>query len=127
MRAMGDGPPFMKLGDGEKSPVRYELGEYRKWKAAHTYKNTSQLNVSRFSGLADFLSTGMWGEEYKRRSPPWITLHLWQPARSPLINRGMLFRQPGPLLHDAGGRQRRLTITWPRRLRNAVRKMYIYI
>lgn len=64
MRAIGDGPPFMKLGDGEKSPVRYELGRYRKWKAAHTYKNTSQLNVSRFSGLTDFLSTGMWGEEY---------------------------------------------------------------
>ena len=64
MRANGDGPPFLKLGDGEKSPVRYPLGEYRKWKAAHTYKNTSQLTVSRFSGMADFLSTGMWGDEY---------------------------------------------------------------
>lgn len=64
MRAIGDGPPFLKLGDGEKSPVRYPLGEYRKWKAAHTYKNTSQLTVSRFSGMADFLSTGMWGDEY---------------------------------------------------------------
>jgi hypothetical protein len=64
MRANGDGPPFLKLGNGEKSPVRYPLGEYRKWKTAHTYKNTSQLNVSRFSGMADFLSTGMWGEKY---------------------------------------------------------------
>ncbi len=64
MRAVGDGPPFLKLGDGEKSPVRYPLGEYRKWKAAHIYKNTSQLTVSRFSGMADFLSTGKWGDEY---------------------------------------------------------------
>ncbi len=34
----------------------------------------------------------------KRRPPPWTTLHLWQPARSPLINRGMLFKQAEPLL-----------------------------
>lgn len=33
-----------------------------------------------------------------RRSPPWITLHLWQSVWSPLINRGRLFKQPGPLL-----------------------------
>ena len=52
MRATGDGPPFVKLGGGEKSPVRYPLGEYRKWKANHTYKNTSQLTVSRFGGMA---------------------------------------------------------------------------
>ena len=64
MRATGDGPPFVKLGGGGKSPVRYALGEYRKWKANHTYKNTSQLTVSRFGGMADFLSNGMWGEEY---------------------------------------------------------------
>nr|WP_295776407.1 hypothetical protein [Rhodoferax sp.] len=64
MRATGDGPLFVKLGGGEKSPVRYPLGEYRKWKAAHTYKNTSQLTVSRFRGMADFLSNGIWGEKY---------------------------------------------------------------
>ena len=64
MRATGDGPVFVKLGNGEKSPVRYPVGEYRKWMKAHTYKNTSQLNVSRFSGIADFLSKGLWGEEF---------------------------------------------------------------
>lgn len=64
MRATGDGPPFLKLGDGEKSPVRYPLGEYRKWKSAHTYKNTSQLTVSRFDSMGQFLSTAMWGDEY---------------------------------------------------------------
>ncbi len=64
MRATGDGPPFVKLGGGEKSPVRYPVGEYRKWKATHTYKNTSQLSVSRFSGMADFLSNGQRGEEF---------------------------------------------------------------
>src|ERR1035437_9301613 len=31
-------------------------------------------------------------------SPPWITLHLWQPAWSPLINRRKLFKQTEPLL-----------------------------
>ena len=34
----------------------------------------------------------------KRRPPPWTTLHRLQPARSPLINRGKLFRQAEPLL-----------------------------
>ncbi|MFZ3140724.1 MAG: hypothetical protein WA147_09045, partial [Polaromonas sp.] len=34
----------------------------------------------------------------KRPPPPWTTLHLWQPARSPLINRGKLFKQTEPLL-----------------------------
>jgi len=56
MRATGDGPPFVKLGNGEKAPVRYPVGEYRKWKVSHTFKNTSQINVSRFGGMADFLS-----------------------------------------------------------------------
>jgi hypothetical protein len=64
MRVNGDGPPFVKIGDGEKSPVRYPLGGYRKWKAAHTFKNTSQISVCRFMSMADFLSTGMWDEEY---------------------------------------------------------------
>jgi hypothetical protein len=64
MRATGDGPVFVKLGGGTKSPVRYPVGEYRKWRAAHTYKNTSQLSVSRFGGMADFLSNGMGGDEF---------------------------------------------------------------
>lgn len=34
----------------------------------------------------------------KRPPPPWTTLHLWQPARSPLINQGKLFKQTGLLL-----------------------------
>jgi len=34
----------------------------------------------------------------KRRPPPWTTLHLCPSARSPLINRGKLFKQTGPLL-----------------------------
>jgi hypothetical protein len=29
---------------------------------------------------------------------PWTTLHLVQPTRNPLINRGKLFQKPGPLL-----------------------------
>ena len=31
MREVGDGPPFIKLGDGAKAPVRYHLGKLRKW------------------------------------------------------------------------------------------------
>jgi hypothetical protein len=31
--------------------------------------------------------------------PPWTTLHRSQPARSPLINRGKLFKQTEPLLN----------------------------
>jgi hypothetical protein len=34
----------------------------------------------------------------KRRPPPWTTLHRRQPARSPLKNRGKLFKQAEPLL-----------------------------
>ncbi len=34
----------------------------------------------------------------RKRPPPQWTLHLWQPARSPLINRGNLFKQTEPLL-----------------------------
>jgi len=37
----------------------------------------------------------------KRRPPPWTTLHRSRPARSPLINRGKLFKQTGPLLNPA--------------------------
>lgn len=58
MRETGDGPPFIKLGNGAKSPVRYPVGPFRVWSERHTFNNTSQLNVSRFGSMADFLSTG---------------------------------------------------------------------
>ncbi|MBK6650653.1 MAG: hypothetical protein IPG42_13740 [Betaproteobacteria bacterium] len=64
MRENGDGPPFGKLGGGVKSPVRYQLGTYREWRKRHTYNNTSEINVSRFSGMADFLSTGAMDDMY---------------------------------------------------------------
>lgn len=34
----------------------------------------------------------------KGRMPPWTTLHLTQPARSPLMSRGKLFKRAEPLL-----------------------------
>ncbi|MBI2754625.1 MAG: class I SAM-dependent methyltransferase, partial [Betaproteobacteria bacterium] len=37
----------------------------------------------------------------KRRTPPWTTLHRSRTARSPLINRGKLFKQTEPL-HGTG-------------------------
>ena len=57
-RVVGDGPPFMKLGSGPKSPVRYRLGEIRKWLGERTFANTAMANVSRFGSLGNFLSTG---------------------------------------------------------------------
>lgn len=64
MRETGDGPPFGKLGDGIKSPVRYQVGQYREWRKRHTFKNTSELNVSRFGSMADFLSTGAMDDSF---------------------------------------------------------------
>jgi hypothetical protein len=64
MRETGDGPPFTKLGDGVKSPVRYQVGPYRDWRTRHTFKNTSEMNVSRFGSMADFLSTGAMDDTY---------------------------------------------------------------
>lgn len=58
MREVGDGPPFTKLGDGPKAPVRYHLGKARKWIDGHTFLNTAMVNVSRFATLGDFLSKG---------------------------------------------------------------------
>ena len=58
MREVGDGPPFTKLGDGAKSPVRYHLGKLRNWIDDHTFQNTAMVNVSRFAGMGDFLSKG---------------------------------------------------------------------
>lgn len=58
MREVGDGPPFGKLGDGKNAPVRYQLGGVRKWRAAHTFQNTASVQVCRFAGMPDFLSTG---------------------------------------------------------------------
>lgn len=58
MREVGDGPPFTKLGDGAKAPVRYHLGKLRKWIEGHTFENTSMQGVSRFRSFADFMSTG---------------------------------------------------------------------
>lgn len=94
MRETGDGPPFTKLGDGVKSPVRYPLGPFREWRNRHTFKNTSQLNVSRFGSMADFLSTGAMNDTYivakDRQGRVWefwesirqqadITEVVWQP------------------------------------------------
>lgn len=64
LRETGDGPPFTKLGDGIKSPVRYQVGPFREWRNRHTFKNTSELNVSRFGSMADFLSTGAMDDTY---------------------------------------------------------------
>jgi hypothetical protein len=58
MREVGDGPPFVKLGDGAKAPVRYHLGKLRKWLEEHTFLNTAMANVSRFATMGDFLSKG---------------------------------------------------------------------
>ena len=58
MREVGDGPPFTKLGDGPKAPVRYHLGKARQWIDGHTFLNTAMVNVSRFGTLGDFLSNG---------------------------------------------------------------------
>jgi hypothetical protein len=58
MREVGDGPPFTKLGEGAKSPVRYHLGKLREWIDSHTFINTAMANVSRFAGIGDFLSRG---------------------------------------------------------------------
>ena len=58
MREVGDGPPFTKLGDGPKAPVRYHLGKARKWIEDHTFLNTAMVNVSRFGMMGDFLSKG---------------------------------------------------------------------
>ncbi|MDY0747924.1 hypothetical protein SNE35_25710 [Paucibacter sp. R3-3] len=64
MREVGDGPPFTKLGDGKKAPVRYHLGKLRDWIEGHTFQNTSMLNVSRFHSLADFLGKGTIMDSY---------------------------------------------------------------
>lgn len=58
MRETGDGPPFIRLGNGAKSPVHFPLGPFREWSERHTFNNNSQLNVSRFGSMADFRSTG---------------------------------------------------------------------
>ena len=57
MREVGDGPPFTKLGEGSKAPVRYHLGKLRQWIEGRTFSNT-QRAVSRFAGLADLLAKG---------------------------------------------------------------------
>lgn len=94
MRETGDGPPFRKLGDGVKSPVRYPVGEYRKWLNSHIFKNTAQMSVCRFGSMADFLSTGAMDDAYiiakDRQGRVWefwesirqqadITEVVWQP------------------------------------------------
>jgi hypothetical protein len=58
MREVGDGPPFIKLGDGAKAPVRYHLGKLRKWLEEHAFLNTAMAHVSRFATMGDFLSQG---------------------------------------------------------------------
>ncbi len=64
MREVGDGPPFVKLGDGSKAPVRYPLAKYLEWLEGHTFSNTSQVNVSRFASFADFMSSGSIDDSY---------------------------------------------------------------
>lgn len=57
-RITGEGPPFIKMGPSPKSPIRYLLGEVRKWRAERMFANTSMANVCRFGSLGDFLSAG---------------------------------------------------------------------
>ena len=64
MREVGDGPPFTKLGNGLKAPVRYHLGKLREWIEKHTFENTSMLNASRFQSLGDFLAKGAITDSY---------------------------------------------------------------
>src|SRR3970040_2253209 len=63
----------------------------------------------------------------KRRPPPWTTLHLPQFARSPLINRGKLFKQTEPLLFvvDAARFPRGVMISGGDETQRSVGKEYV--
>jgi len=62
-----DALPFTKLGDGVKSSVRYRVGLFPECRNRQTLKNTSQINVSRFGSMADFLSTEAMDDTLPRR------------------------------------------------------------
>lgn len=50
-----DGPPFIKLGEGRTAPVRYNLGEYRKWlKSFPMHLTTSGKLYSHFATAQAF-------------------------------------------------------------------------
>lgn len=41
-RRLGDGPPYVKYGTSQGSPVRYPLNEIHRWIAARLRTSTSQ-------------------------------------------------------------------------------------
>jgi hypothetical protein len=45
-RVRGGGPPFIKLGNGPKSAVRYNLSKVVSWLEEQSRENTSQQGVS---------------------------------------------------------------------------------
>lgn len=61
----GAGPPFRTLGDGEKAPVRYPLGELRKWRDERLYGNTrSARDGSRFRSFSTFMAAANLSDEW---------------------------------------------------------------
>jgi len=61
----GAGPPFRTLGDGEKAPVRYPLGELRKWRDERLYGNTrSARDGSRFRSFSAFMASANLNDEW---------------------------------------------------------------
>jgi hypothetical protein len=62
----GAGPPFRTLGDGEKAPVRYPLGELRKWRDEKLYGNTrSARNKSTFRSFSAFMANAHLNDEWQ--------------------------------------------------------------
>lgn len=45
-RVRGGGPPFIKLGNGPKSAVRYSLSKVVSWLEEQSRENTAQQGVS---------------------------------------------------------------------------------
>jgi hypothetical protein len=81
-RISGDGPPFVKLGEGPKAPVRYRLGTLRTWEAANTFSNTSMASVCRFGSLGDFLSRGCIQDDYLAAvEAPDVLWEFWESVR----------------------------------------------
>jgi hypothetical protein len=53
-RAKGDGIPFVKLGTGKTSPVRYRLEAVRDYIKSQTYQNTTQAKQTALEGIYAF-------------------------------------------------------------------------
>ena len=54
-RLSGDGPQYVRLGDGPRARVVYRMADIQKWLDARSYQSTSEESVARVVGRASTL------------------------------------------------------------------------